>query len=432
MPVSSQRHEKWGTTMTDVLAQPTEIPRQRTNGHSPTPDTSTDMSRRWGPAGPSSNGHAEDPLPAPTGVPPAAPAPAMTLGPPPWTSWREGALTRASELEALHESLCTQVGEPIRASIRARLAATTEAVAKDNSWWRSFTGATFERINSNCDAVEADLLRIAPDDYLIGQLPSLSRHVRRHLRDTDERAQALLTIASELSGGKQRGRQRPWRRPAAHRRVTEVERNQIVAAVRAASSAAAREFAAVRSFRNVLIATTCALSLLVVAIAIFGVLQPAAAPLCFSPQVDKTDYLVCPTGTTRLDPAEDIDVAIAKTVGPLDLVVVQLVGLIAASVASAAALQRLRGSTVPFGLPVALAALKLPTGALTAFAGLVLMRGAFIPGLSDLDSSAQILAWAVIFGYAQQIFTRVVDQQATVVLEQVRGQERKDAPPAAA
>jgi hypothetical protein len=60
------------------------------------------------------------------------------------------------------------------------------------------------------------------------------------------------------------------------------------------------------------------------------------------------------------------------------------------------------------------------------------MRGAFIPGLSDLDSSAQILAWAVIFGYAQQIFTRVVDQQATVVLEQVRGQERKDTLPAAA
>ena len=72
-------------------------------------------------------------------------APARTLGPPPWTSWREGALTRASELETLHESLCTQVGEPIRASIRARLAATTEAAAKDNSWWRSFTGATFER-----------------------------------------------------------------------------------------------------------------------------------------------------------------------------------------------------------------------------------------------------------------------------------------------
>src|SRR3712207_7636499 len=42
---------------------------------------------------------------------------------------------------------------------------------------------------------------------------------------------------------------------------------------------------------------------------------------------------------------------------------------------------------------------------------ILLMRGQFIPGLSALDSSAQILAWALVFGYAQQLFTRLVDQQ---------------------
>ena len=69
---------------------------------------------------------------------------------------------------------------------------------------------------------------------------------------------------------------------------------------------------------------------------------------------------------------------------------------------------------------LALAALKLPTGAITAFLGLLLMRGQFVPGLSALDTSAQILAWALVFGYAQQLFTRLVDQQGQTVLNSVR------------
>jgi hypothetical protein len=44
-----------------------------------------------------------------------------------------------------------------------------------------------------------------------------------------------------------------------------------------------------------------------------------------------------------------------------------------------------------------------------------------VPGLSALDTSAQILAWALVFGYAQQLFTRLVDQQAHTVLQTVRG-----------
>jgi hypothetical protein len=48
------------------------------------------------------------------------------------------------------------------------------------------------------------------------------------------------------------------------------------------------------------------------------------------------------------------------------------------------------------------------------------MRGQFVPGLSALDTSAQILAWALVFGYAQQLFTRFVDQQAHSVLDNVR------------
>ena len=63
------------------------------------------------------------------------------------------------------------------------------------------------------------------------------------------------------------------------------------------------------------------------------------------------------------------------------------------------------------------ALLKLPTGALTAFLGLLLLRGDFVPGLLELATSAQILAWAIVFGYSQQLFTRLIDRQAIAVLD---------------
>jgi hypothetical protein len=119
--------------------------------------------------------------------------------------------------------------------------------------------------------------------------------------------------------------------------------------------------------------------------------------------------------------APDVDDVVKRTAGPADLLAVELIGLTAAAEAAATALRGIRGSSEPYGLPVALATLKLPMGAVTAFLGLLLMRGQFVPGLSALDTSAQILAWAPVFGYAQQLFTRLVDQQAHNVLGAVRG-----------
>ena len=103
---------------------------------------------------------------------------------------------------------------------------------------------------------------------------------------------------------------------------------------------------------------------------------------------------------------------------------VELVGLTAAAIAAAAAIRGIEGSSERYGLPVALAALKLPTGAITAFLGLLLIRGQFVPGLSALDTPGQIVAWALVFGFSQQLFTRLVDQQGQTVLDSVRGADK--------
>ena len=184
-----------------------------------------------------------------------------------------------------------------------------------------------------------------------------------------------------------------------------------------------------RSFRNVLLVTGALLAVLASAWSSSGSSAPPPSP-CASPERASQTVVVCPTQQSALldtgqasgPDGPDVDDAVKLTAGPAVLLVVELIGLTAAAVAAAAAIRGIRGSSEPHGLPVALAVLKLPTGAVTAILGLLLMRGQFVPGLSALDTSGQILAWALVFGYAQQLFTRLVDQQAHTVLGSVRGQ----------
>ncbi|MDQ1605151.1 MAG: hypothetical protein QOE01_2996 [Actinomycetota bacterium] len=371
--------------------------------------------------------HAHDDLTVQRQRPPETQSPPLAWGPDTASSsWREGALTRIHELDALHRWLMHsgRISERQAAmdeAVHAHLRSAQDAAEADHNWWRLVSGAIYERTNSNCDAAEATMLRLAPNDFLIGQLPSLVAHVQRHLPTGDSRRVGVETLAGQLE-------KPPTEGAAPVDELTERQRTQLVTAVRGASSQAGREQTAVRSFRNVLGVTTMVLIVLAAAVAILGFLRPAGIPLCFTPEQGTQELVVCPTGQSALHPTsdQDIDNVTSRTVSRGDLFTVEFIGLIAAAIAAAAGLRQLRGSTLPFGLPAMLAVLKLPTGALTAFVGLLLMRGQFVPGLSALDSSAQILAWAALFGYAQQVFTRLVDQQAHSVLDRVRGAKHQE------
>jgi hypothetical protein len=376
-------------------------------------------------------------------APPLAPrnhrrTPEFPIGEPVPTAWREDVLTRAKEFDSLRawllETTPADADDPWWAAIREHLAAVKQAAegrrgrrARLERIWASMTGSTLGRALSNLDAAEASLLRVAPDSYLAGQMPSLRNHVQRHLELDDPRRRELERLAGRL------GPDQAMAGPAELLAITDQERNAIVASVRAASKAALREQLRVRSFRNVLLVTSMVMTLLAVGVAFLGFVNPSAVPLCFQPEKSGQTVVVCPTQQSALldtgqesGPAvPDVDDVVKRTAGPADLLVVELIGLTAAAVAAATALRGIRGSSEPYGLPVALATLKLPMGAVTAVLGLLLMRGQFVPGLSALDTSAQILAWALVFGYAQQLFTRLVDQQAHSVLNTVR--ERKPA-----
>lgn len=388
-----------------------------------------------------------------------------SIGGPVWVAWREGTLTRAEELGALRDwemakakeaGATPKNGQVLANAISRHLKAAREAArAEPLHPKRPFVlvrrifrnGPLIERAQSNLDAAEAQLLNLVPPKYILGQMPCLLRHVQCHLLPTDPARQEFERIARSLGindPDHPMSQSSNDQDPEEKLKTVDAERGEIVTTTRAASSAALRERVRLRNFRNVVVVTTVLMALLAIGVAVTGFLSPTLIPLCFAPEASGQAVVVCPTAqsapfsttpATNTQPGtqvKDIDDATKATATQEDLLVVELVGLTAAAVASAAAIRRIKGSSERYGLPVALAALKLPTGAITAFLGLLLMRGQFVPGLSALDTSAQILAWALVFGYAQQLFTRFVDQQGQTVLNSVRSSGSSSSSPSLA
>jgi hypothetical protein len=346
--------------------------------------------------------------------------PPFPIGGPCTTAWREDMLTRVQELSGLKtwieanprkqtpsgnipQAIANQL-ETARRTAAREDTRNGKRLSRWTKFWASVNGAAFERTLGNLDAVEVDLLRLAPDDYVNGQLPSLQAHVNRYLSKDDPRRRRVEELT--LPG----------------HQLTEADRDTLVAALHAANSHRRRELTRLRSFRNLIAGGALTLFALAALIAILGRNHPDWMPLCFLPE-DKKKF-VCPLHEFPVPnpTGAKIDDLVARTANPNDILVIELVGLVAATLAGAIALRSMRGTSTPYAVPVALILLKLPAGALTAVLGLLFIRGGFVPGLTALDSSAQIIAWAIIFGYAQQVFTRLIDNQGQGILHDVAGQ----------
>ncbi len=296
---------------------------------------------------------------------------------------------------------------------------TTEAVETIEAHWaeankacdlaRRRRGAAVERVVSHLDAVDADVLQLAPAWYVYGRLPGLLADIKCQLPANDARVKRIAELAKSPNDT-----------------LAESDRELIAATQRVASAEARRQIRRLSSFTRVLYATAAVLSIGALLFAAVGFIGPRNLPVCFNP----VDGVVCPTSMSET-PASvkdatsgqpkpvtpHVDAAMRNHAGKWDIALLEGVGLLAAAVAAAGSLSRTRGTATPFHVPLALAVLKLPTGALTAVLGLLLMRGGFIPGLGALDTPAQVVAWAIILGYSQQLFTRFVDRYAESQLD---------------
>ena len=373
--------------------------------------------------------------------------------------WQQQAMaeiaTREFVLALLPDGVAAEQRTKIHeALLKAQAAACGDGLTRRGMLVSALRGANVERTWAFIDAADESLLRVAHVDYVIGQLPRIQRRAHRSLAPDDPRRVELDEIARRHSGVGSSESSRELLSTVApalcdatlsedqragliaaitackpRHKLTEREHEVIVAAFHSASGESRRKQTRVRSFRNMLL--ICALMLTVAAagLALLGALRPDLTPLCFQPD----GRVVCPTQMTAVagdvpvtgqpaageTPAAQakLDEMARRIAAPVDVLLIEIMGLIGAALAGAAALRGMRGTSIPYGVPLALAVLKLPTGALTAALGLLLMRGEFVPGLTALDSPAQIIAWAIVFGSSQQLFTRFVDQRGQSVLD---------------
>jgi hypothetical protein len=302
-------------------------------------------------------------------------------------------------------------------------------------------GAECEGAFASLHAAQVTLVTLYSEEDITANIPAVLERLQKCLPETDQRllkAKAALDPAVNSTGGGPAGNHRLNGRSNI-RQLIPVARNHranhdctgdtlaqrravLRDAMQVGYEAQDELYAQVRNFRNILSIGTVLLTLLVIAVCIVGAWRSGAIPLCFQPSntagttpppTTGGETFVCPSTTGYA----------ARPTGG-DVSIVALMGLLGGALSATFTVQKLRGTSTPYGVPVALAILKLPAGALTAITGLVLLYGKFIPGLSELDSQGQILAYAIVLGIAQHLVTRFVDQKAEAVLRSVPSKER--------
>jgi hypothetical protein len=220
-------------------------------------------------------------------------------------------------------------------------------------------GANPTSILGHLQAAQAALLRLAPLSYVRGCLPSLIMQARKALAVNDLQLIGLENLA----------------RKAKSTELTEDDRQTIVACLNGTSEQVRRTQSRLQSFRNVIVTTAGFLLLLVFIIGIVSIARFTLLPICFMRIADGVTTVACPGDTSEpfIDvggqpqpgvPVRDSTEVVQEIVSPLDVPFIEFVGFIAAALAAALAIRNVRGSSDPYSIPLALAFLKLPAGAL--------------------------------------------------------------------
>lgn len=259
-------------------------------------------------------------------------------------------------------------------------------------WWR---GTLIEAAYQNLHAAEALVAGLYSPDEVRAEIPDAVARAEAGMERNDPRRTrtlALLTPVTEIDP----------------RELRERLRKTIEVGYAHADEMHSR----LRSFRNLVLGATAAITIFMLAFILIVWQNPTWVPMCFRPS---SGPQVCATGTGL--PSGN------------DILIVALLGLLGGTLAGAVSISGLKGTATPYDVPTALALLKAPFGAMTAIGSIIVIRGGFVPGLSALDSQVQILAYALVFGYAQQLLTRIIDRQAQAVLNSLPAKESPEARP---
>jgi hypothetical protein len=309
--------------------------------------------------------------------------------------WAHDLAVRIEVLRRLRDIACArdEPGPERRASAEAVTAFLDAAQAavrrrgRGRSALNHWRGISVTQGFENVHAAEVFLVDLMTDDQIRVLLPSVLARAQAALDPDDPRLHDV---------NKLRKRDDPGAFDC---------RAHFKQAMRAGFAAEDQVFARVRTFRNLVVKCTVLLIVLIGIMVGLVATHPESMPLCFSPGNNPLSA-ACPSGDHRLPTSEDIFIVVG-------------LGLLGSAAAAAFAIRGLHGIPTPYDIPIALAVFKLPLGAFTAVTGLLLLGGDFVPGFSALDSQRQILAYALTFGYAQQLVSRLVDNRARDIVNRL-------------
>jgi hypothetical protein len=318
------------------------------------------------------------------------------------TAWRERLYGRVLDLDAALDRLRKESPAafgPEWVQSKRRLRNAVDVLSHRPTLSGAWTGADIERVWAYVHAVDVDLLRLSDPSTVAARLPGILAEAGLVLGPNDP---LVATLAARAKVGP----------------LDPIAVASIADAKSEVDSVTANRHVRVRSFRNILLATTLALTLLATLLGLLGFHSPTAVSLCAAPSVPATPAAptTCPTAGVAPSRA--------------DLVVVELLGVLGAAAVGSVAIRNMRGTSTPYAVPVASLLLKVPTGAITAVGALLLLRAGILGPAVAASGTAQVLAYALAFGASQQTFTRLIDQQTQTVLNSIPSRPDPEGPPA--
>jgi ABC-type Fe3+-siderophore transport system permease subunit len=128
--------------------------------------------------------------------------------------------------------------------------------------------------------------------------------------------------------------------------------------------------------------------------------------MCIPPNQAAAATALCPTGSS--------------TPSGWDVWMVQLFGALGATISVVLLLIRRRPDLSPYVLVGYQALVKILLGAALSVVGLLALGAGLVSGIVYVGSQAALLLWAVLFGYSQQVGTRLLDNYADRLMDEVR------------
>jgi hypothetical protein len=341
-------------------------------------------------------------------------------------AWREYVLTRVGSLgaqaqEAAASRNITRDGDgawqaepgdadarsylPVLREIDAHLADARRCAQEWGSPFDWLSGQRVEGAWFRVHHVEALLLTVLKPEVAGARIPDIAATTRSYLPSDDPR-RVLLERKYHPDNGRAE-------------KLGPADVLFLADTMRAAYFFNAVEYSRVRNFRNVVLVAALIMTTIVSGVLVVGSRRPGALPVCFdrpaaspsatprgaTPVATPTPGLICPSSDEA-----------GRTQQGGDVLLIGLLGLLGAGLAAARALTTADELPTRYSPVVAQSLLKLPVGIATAVFGIVALRAGFVPGVSTFDDQADILVWALVFGFAQQALTGLIDDRGAQLL----------------